>query len=416
MAADPFARARIEDAKAVVPGQQVHLTVEVLAPNYFTSPPQFPLFDLPDAMVTLPEERARTAVQSIDGTQYSMIAHTYLIVPQATGTFDVPPIRIELGYFGDGVPVEAVTATQPVSFTVATGTNVADGSTAVEFAARRLEVTQTFDRDQDRLKTGDTLVRTISVTAADTQSMLMPPVNLGVVDGLHQYVKQPALADNIAQDRGTVSRRTETIAYTMTAAGSFMLPEINYPWFDINSHMSAVASLPARTILVSPAPAATGIAPASHREIRDVLEERRAVAIWILGILLVVSVCWRARDLPEKIAEMTRNGLARISQSRRYRLRRLKSTIASADLPKVYAALQQWSRSEGYHTLHAWANAHQPELRGHIQALEARLFGGSPNDVDRKRIAALVARRQTQLFVRSSGRHLPALNPTSKPR
>ncbi|MDK4717267.1 BatD family protein [Rhizobium sp. CNPSo 4039] len=417
MAAEPFARARIENAKPIVAGQQVHLTVEVLAPNYFTSPPQFPLFDLPDAMVTLPEERARTAVQSIDGTQYSMIAHTYVIVPQSPGTFDVPPIRIELGYFGDSAPVEAVAATQPVSFDVAAGTNGADGSTPAEFAARDLEITETFDRDPARLQTGDTLVRTISITAADTQSLLMPPVDFGLVDGLRQYLRQPVLTDNVAQGRRTVSRRTETIAYTLTAAGSFALPKIDYPWFDLDAHEPAVAALPARTIIVSKAPAVAGITPAfPDRETHESFEERRAVAIRILGTLLLIGLVWRARELPEKIARTARNALTRLSQSRRYRLRQLKRTIDSAELCNVYAALQQWSRSEGYHTLHAWASAHQSELPGHIQALEARLFGDKPDYVDRKRIAALVARGEKQRLVRASSRHLHALNPISKPR
>ena len=69
LAAEPFARATVDDSGDIVPGRQVYVTVDVFAPDFFTSPPQFPLFDLPNALVTLPDERAQNILQTVDGVQ-----------------------------------------------------------------------------------------------------------------------------------------------------------------------------------------------------------------------------------------------------------------------------------------------------------------------------------------------------------
>ncbi|MDE1997137.1 MAG: BatD family protein, partial [Rhizobiaceae bacterium] len=162
-AAEPFARATIDDKGVIVPGQQVHMTVVVFAPDFFTSPPQFPLFDIPNAVVTLPDERAQNSLQTVDGTQYSGISRTYAIVPQASGTFALPPITIELGYSDNGKPVKGKAQLPSISFTV--GQASGDNAASPVFAARGLVLTQAFDSDPGKLRAGDAIVRTITVFA-----------------------------------------------------------------------------------------------------------------------------------------------------------------------------------------------------------------------------------------------------------
>jgi hypothetical protein len=81
-AQEPIIRAKIEEAGTIVPGQQVHLVLNVLAPGFFTSPPQFPLFALPHALVTLPDERSQNVTDTINGIQFSGIQKRYSIIPQ----------------------------------------------------------------------------------------------------------------------------------------------------------------------------------------------------------------------------------------------------------------------------------------------------------------------------------------------
>ena len=93
-AADPIIRAQVVTQQPIVAGQQIQIQVDVLAPNFFLSPPQFPLFDLPNAVVTLSDARAQNMTETVDGETYAGIRRIYLVTPQLAGTFTLPPARI----------------------------------------------------------------------------------------------------------------------------------------------------------------------------------------------------------------------------------------------------------------------------------------------------------------------------------
>lgn len=98
LAADPFARATLATKGTIYAGQQVEVDVDVFAPNYFLSPPQFPLFDLPGTIVTMPDDRGLNLNETIDGVDFSGIRKTYVIAPQAAGDYTLPPVDIPFGY------------------------------------------------------------------------------------------------------------------------------------------------------------------------------------------------------------------------------------------------------------------------------------------------------------------------------
>ncbi|URK87715.1 BatD family protein [Rhizobium sp. RCAM05350] len=156
LGADPFALATIDNQGTIVPGQQVHLTVDVFAPNFFTSPPQFPLFDLPNTIVSLSDERAQNLTQTVDDVQYSGIRRAYTIVPEMAGTFTLPEVIISFDYSDDGKTVKGTARVPATTFTVG---NVPGGNGGtLPFAARGVVLTQSFDRDPAKLKAGEALV------------------------------------------------------------------------------------------------------------------------------------------------------------------------------------------------------------------------------------------------------------------
>jgi len=409
LAAEPFATATIDEGENLVTGQQVHLTVSVLAPDFFTSPPQFTLFELPNALVTLPEERAQNLVQTIDGVQYSGIRRRYAIVPEVPGTYTVPSIRIELGYSVAGKPVHAVATTQTVSFMVR---DTARSQNEAAFAARNLRIEQAFDRDPASLKVGDALVRTFTVTAEDTQAILLPPVDVQQAPGLRQYTKSPTLDDGIPIGREMASRRIETIVYTGATEGHFNLPAVDYPWFDLDANSISSARLPSTQIEIAAAPARSGITPDMRPANQTSPFEERRRAMMVIGLFLAMAcLLWAMRGLPGATASYLARVRARITTSRWYRLRRLRHTILSANLPEVYAALQGWSRSEGFRTLHAWTTARHPEFSADLDTLERGLYSDGNGNFDRRRVAAMIhGSPQSAKDVRL--RHaLPDLNP-----
>lgn len=411
-AAEPFARASIKGADDVVPGQQVHVVVEVYAPEFFTSPPQFPLFEVPNALVTLSADRPQNLVQTIDGMQYSGIRRSYAVVPEKAGSFTLPQIDIELGYSANGSPVRAKVTVDLPSFDI----TVDARGNAMPFAAHNLALTQSFDKDPASLKVGDALVRAIVVFAEDTQAMLMPPVDVGDAAGTARYVKPPVLADGIER-RGigrsvqSGSTRTETVVYTTSAEGRFSLPAISYPWFDVDGRSFTSATLPAVAVVVAGAAAGERLAPALDQESTPSGWKTKVVlAVFLIGMVDLAAAVFAWRRFPA-IRAAANTFRDRCRNSPRRRLRRLRTTIRAESEEAIYRALQEWSRSLGFRTISAWIGEQQdPTLASQVGILERRLFRSGDVELDCVALASAIALPPTQR--RRSKSALPDLNPS----
>ncbi|KQV41741.1 MULTISPECIES: BatD family protein [unclassified Rhizobium] len=417
LAAEPFARAKLEDTGRIVPGQQVLVDVEVLVPDFFTSPPQFPLFDLPNAIVTLPDDRAQNMVETIDGVQYAGIRRTYAVVPETSGTFTLPPAVITLGYSQDGKPIAGQTTLPSTSFTVEA---TPGGTTAsLTFAARGLTIEQSFDRDPSTLRTGDALVRTITVFAENTQAMMIPEVPAATATGLKQYSKPPKIADGVqAEDRTMGSSRTETITYIAEAEGTFEIPAVSYPWCDLDTQATEHAELPAMQVTVSKsAPAPTGLVP-KVEEADTQLDRKRvwrqysliAAALFALAVVGYLTV--RAFPWARRRWFALRN--ARQHSSKR-KLKYLLASVLSDDPMTVYRSLDDWTKSAGYGSIGQWVAATgDKNIARETEKLERELFGSSADhpSLNRTALAAAIrsARADRSLHVVRRASSLPALN------
>jgi hypothetical protein len=78
----PVVRARLDPANGILVGQPVRLVISVFVPNYFTGSPDFPDFELENAIVVLPQDRPQNSSEQIGGVTYAGITETYTIYPQ----------------------------------------------------------------------------------------------------------------------------------------------------------------------------------------------------------------------------------------------------------------------------------------------------------------------------------------------
>lgn len=408
LAAEPYARATLDEPRSIVSGQQVYVTVDVFAPNFFTSPPQFPLFELPGALVTLPQERSMNLNETKDDVQYSGIRRRYAVVPQIPGNYQIPVIEIELGYSVDGATVRGTARTAPVSFSVG-----GDATAPAAFAARNVSIGQSFDRPVNALKVGDSVVRTITIAAEETQAIIIPPISPGDAEGLAQYEKSPTIEDGVLIEQRSVSRRTETLIYTATTEGSFTIPVIEYPWFDLDSHTMAVARLAATDVTVAAATASIGIAPDAEIERAGTpFEQRRQLMFRVILSLGAIACSYFFLRIVIIAVRWFKIWRQRLSSSRRNRLRKLQKSILQEEPRTVYASLQAWSQAEGFRTLHSWAGKNDPLLAS-VRQLEEALYSGRKGSFDRKQLAMLVGGSFREGARVSSPPALPPLNPVS---
>ncbi|WP_428426424.1 BatD family protein [Pararhizobium sp.] len=421
-AAEPFTRAAVEGKGRIVPGQQVQVTVDVFVSDFFTAPPQFPLFDLPNAIVTLSDERAQNMVETVDGVQYAGIRRTYAVVPEAAGTFTLPPAVITLGYSQDGKPISGQAILQQVSFTVA-GTPDGAASTLI-FAARDLTITQSFDRDPAALTVGDAVVRTITLFAEDTQAMMIPAIPIVTAKGLKQYSKSPRIADGVAaEDRTTGSTRTETITYVAEAAGAFEIPAVSYPWFDVDTQVNEAATLPATPVKVAPSvPAVTGLAPRLEQpdhQGKQAWLSKKGVSMILAAMVGLAAAGYALFHLLPWIGRTLRTVRNARRNSERQKFRQLIACIPSDNPVSIYRNLEDWTRSAGYGSIAAWVLASADEgVTSETRKLESELFGPDRNHPAFDRAALKQALLMWRKKARARGRGVPAsplpdLNPQS---
>lgn len=414
LAAEPFARASLEESTRIVPGQQVHVVVDIFVPDFFTAPPEFPLFDIPDALVTLPDERAQNLVRTIDGVQYSGIRRRYVIVPEVPGRFVLPAIDIEFGYSADGRSSRGKASLPAISFTVEGDASARPQSIA--FAARDLTITQSFDRDPSKLSVGDAIVRTITIFAKDTQAMLVPSVEIGQASGLKQYPKPPAIADGVAAGRETGSQRVETISYTADRSGSFVIPAVSYAWFDVDAHRQQISTLPSTTVSVAEAPARSERIAPTVDQTGDHSQQVYQIAIPMALVAALVVISLTVSVGREPARRLTGRLISRLgfgANSRRGEFRRLQATIRSGDRPSIYAGLQTWSRAEGFRTLATWSESiGNGELFHQIGLLQEELFGlGKGETFDKTRMLRAIGNGRASPEKRKQPMVLPPLNP-----
>lgn len=226
-AEQPRLRVTIEHRGAILVGQSVRMDVTVLVPNFFMSAPQFPIFEIPGAVVTMPDESAVNLNEQIDGVTYAGIQRSYVIVPQQEGDFTLPPEKITFQYAAvPGKPTPGVVTLPPRKFSakLPVGAKTEEGAIPVA----RVSVKQTLDRGVQRLHVGDAITRRLDIFASHTQAVMIPPPSFEAPPGVRVYHKDPQLSD-VTAERGEFvgGRRVDVATYVFNQPGTYVLPEID---------------------------------------------------------------------------------------------------------------------------------------------------------------------------------------------
>jgi len=239
----PLARVRMEGSGDVWVGQGVPLNVEVIIPTWFTGAPRFPELEVPNA-VTLSLEAAANFVVQSGGKTFSAQGRRYLIFPQAKGNYTVPPAKVELTFAlpdGKTSPLKLL-ASPPAQFEA----HVPPGAEGAEYflTTDRFQIRESLDRKPDGLKTGDSVTRTITMTAQNTLGISLPPLNFEAPEGVRLYSEMPKVTE--MAERGKIeATRIETATYVLERGGNHKLPEIEILWWNPQTQKMSKALLPA---------------------------------------------------------------------------------------------------------------------------------------------------------------------------
>lgn len=326
-AAAQTVRTSLKPDSEVVLGQPVRLFVDVLFPEVMPRPPRVNLPDMPGAQIVRYETQATTMSDRIDGKEYVGQRFEFALYPRRGGTLQVPAPRVTvLDAKGD---TTGHRSGQPLEIEVAVPPGV-DASRPV-VATRKLTLEETWSRQPSTpFKAGDALVRTVTRAAADVPGMAMLALSFPAPPGIRVYLDPPQTDDRV--ERGDVTgRRVDRATYVFERAGSFPLPSVVQPWWDLEAKRLRQAEGPGATIAVS--------AVALPQAIRGARLERWIyVTTTLLGGLMLAW--WMAPRLVRALTGLRMRWRA----SEHKAFSDLVATCRGADAAATYRAFVIWRR------------------------------------------------------------------------
>jgi hypothetical protein len=225
--------------------------------------PQFTELEMPNTVIQMigsPNQYEKL----IDEQRYGVYEKQYVIFPQRSGELTIPDIVFR-GEVTDGssnfvfrnMNTRTITAFSE-GYTVEVKERPATFTSDTWLPAENVVITEEWSSDPTRLRVGDSISRTISITASGLDGAALPPLQRSQIDKLNLYPDPPSVGRTFI-DGKIVGKRTESWSMVALDSGSVVLPEINVRWWNINNEQLNSASLPATMLVVAPAPAGASL-------------------------------------------------------------------------------------------------------------------------------------------------------------
>ncbi|MGU3493046.1 hypothetical protein ACLBXM_03295 [Xanthobacteraceae bacterium A53D] len=370
-------RESLEPASGIVIGQRVALRVDVLFRDDMPRPPRVSLPEVAGLQVLRFETQGLTMRETIAGAPYVGQRFEFALYARRGGSFQIGPAAVTL--LDRQGAVTGTAQGQVVALEVEVPPGIDPSGPVVATSALTL-TEQWTPGPGTRFHAGDAIVRTITRTAEDVPGLAMRDLVFAAPDGVRTYVDPPDMADR--SNRGVVTgRRVDRVTYLFERGGSFVLPAVSQPWWDLATGTAKTAEAGAVTIAVEAPPA---VPPPPHRWGLVLL----AAAVAVL--LLIVRMAMRRRaDTPARAERDAFEGL--------------RAACTAADPPKIYRAFVQW---RGH-----LDPGRRRAADGATAELDAALFSGRPAAWDSGKAKNLMRRLAAIRSPSASHAGPPALPP-----
>ncbi len=243
------------DKPSIFVQEQLLVTIKLVS-QVNLSQAEMQALDIKDAVV-VPLIDRQQYIANINGRQHLILESRFAIFPQTSGELTIPSViysvvpNVERDLWNDPfgrnrsnlmrIPTEEKKITvQPVPA-------AANGKSWQP--ANKVTLNETWSSSLDRLKVGEPVTRTITISADGLTGGQIAPLKSQDVDGLTYYPDQPQNNDT-KNENGVQSTRVETTAIIPNHGGEFTLPEVKVDWWDTRTQSMQTATLAAKKINV----------------------------------------------------------------------------------------------------------------------------------------------------------------------
>ena len=341
--------------------------------------PQFTELEMEDTVIQLIGSPNQYE-QIIEGVRYGVYEKRYVIFPQRSGPLEIPDIlfRGEVTDGSSNFVFRNLNTRRVTAFIEGITISVNERPVAAQefdnwLPVTNLSISEEWSTDLENLSVGDSITRTITLTADGLDGAVLPPFSPETLDGINVY-QDPASIERTYVDGSIVGTRVESSTLVPVIAGTIEIPEIVIPWWDVSSDELKEAVITAKSIQVStiegeiPSEQAEesignleellAASPTVDQEMIDAQEEEEFIEVgiyWLNYIIaficvVVLTSIYRLvlRPNNEEISDYLQNlknkYKSRISpyNNERVAFRQLKTACKKGDLTKIKGALITW--------------------------------------------------------------------------
>ncbi|MDE0841248.1 MAG: BatD family protein [Porticoccaceae bacterium] len=336
----------------------------------------------------------------VDGRDYLVIEVRYAVFPQNSGELTIPaqrfgafeaPRQRQFGGFrqrGNQVLRNTEIKTIKVS---QRPTQIAGNQW---MPSTQVELTETWSGDLGKLRVGEPVTRSITVTAEGLTGAQIHPLDLAAADEYRVYPDQAQL-ETRNTDNGTLGVRIESMALVASREGQIQLPALEVVWWNTRTGRSQVTILESRVLNIAAASVSLPLTPT--KPLRSNAEERLSVPttdtydqdvphlLWLslsanalLLSTLVGLVLWRTRR-GKKLTTKGSRSLDKRHLTLKQLLKAIRHEARKNDLLAMRHSILQWGHvlfpEAPPQTLHNLAEVLQDhKLKTQFAELDAYLY------------------------------------------
>jgi len=379
--------ARLDPAEPVIATQRTKLVIEIATANWFTGGTRLGDLQVRNAIVLQRQTFGNNSNRRINGQTWAVQGWEFEIFPRYPGTYEIPGVDVSVEVAdGSGGSIRGGTTTAPLTLE-ATAPPV-EPPAATWVVSPDLSIRTTWDLPRDELMAGDARQRTITITAEELPSMVLPSIAYGEVAGMGIY-PQPARRDDQTNRGQSTATFTQTVSYFCEAAGSYTIPGFELAWWNPDTERWQVETVPSETFAVAANPNAVVDPPETGEATGSpYLFFKRFILI--SGALFVIALL--ARTVIRIARGLTARRRARgksAAQIERESWRALQHALRGNDPEAVVTALYHWRdhlpQLTGAPTLAQLAqSSHQTRLDRLLNSVLASAFATAGNRFEQR--------------------------------
>ncbi|MEH6551089.1 MAG: BatD family protein [Pseudomonadales bacterium] len=297
-------------------------------------------------------------MRKINGLSYRVVEYTYAIFPSQPGQLEIPAALLNAQVVVDsnrsmfGRTRRVVRRSDSILIDVKPLPQQAVAADAV--ATEKLSLSDKWSKPGRTLEVGESLTRTIIITAEGSTVAQLPPLFMAETKGVKLYRDQPQLEEHDSS-YGLSAERIESIALVATAPGEIEIPEVTVNWFDTTNGQLRQEILPPVTLRVVAAASTSNTSAVGSA--KDGSVDTTAVSSqaadpkwqWIaLGMtllwLLTLASWWFAKRRADKAVGIDPEQFNTSKQSTAAALKVLKKRTGGNEPAECYTALIDWSK------------------------------------------------------------------------